>query len=146
MVYEGDKLFKREDEWVHEVADGLSLERGKPAGAIAVVYLTSGERITEWMPQSEIDQARSCSKSAHKDASPWKKWPGEMAKKTCLRRLMKKLPLDADKAAAIAEIETAEFGALLDRPARIGQSTATYEGSLGVDGIKNNLRDREASR
>lgn len=46
------------------------------------------------MSREQVEQVRAASRS--KDKGPWVEWWGEMAKKTVLRRLMKRLPTSAD--------------------------------------------------
>ena len=68
-------------------------ERGNRFGAYAYARLTSGELVTEWMPNADIEMVRRSSRA--RDAGPWVQWPDEMARKTVLKRLCKRLPLDS---------------------------------------------------
>jgi recombination protein RecT len=47
------------------------------------------------MSRAEIEQVRAVSRS--KDGAAWSQWWGEMARKTVLRRLIKRLPLSTDR-------------------------------------------------
>lgn len=92
-------------------------ERGNRVGAYAVCRLSSGELVIEWMPNAEIEMVRRSSKS--KDKGPWVDWPDEMARKTVLKRIAKRLPL-AHVAERALEIE-AQADSLADdqhRPTR----------------------------
>ena len=69
----------------------LGTKRGEIIGAYAIARLANGMVMREVMDRSEIDQIRSASKS--KDGGPWSQWFGEMARKSVIRRLAKRLPI-----------------------------------------------------
>ena len=75
----------------HRPADG---DRGKVSHVYAVAVLKDGTRDMEVMSVAEVEEVRATSKA--KDSGPWVTWWGEMAKKTVVRRLAKRLPLTAD--------------------------------------------------
>lgn len=66
--------------------------RGKPIGVYAVAELTNGRRYVDWMPIADVEAVRKVSKAA--DKGPWVSFWPEMARKTAIRRLMKRLPLE----------------------------------------------------
>jgi recombination protein RecT len=66
--------------------------RGKPMGVYAVAELTNGRRYVDWMPIADVEAVRKVSKAA--DKGPWVSFWPEMARKTAIRRLMKRLPLE----------------------------------------------------
>lgn len=72
----------------------LGKERGNPVAAYAIAKTKDGAIYRDVMPVDEIEQVRSVSRA--RDNGPWVAWWGEMAKKTVLRRLMKRLPSSAD--------------------------------------------------
>ncbi|MGB0718230.1 MAG: recombinase RecT [Alphaproteobacteria bacterium] len=95
---DGNKLF----EW--QIVDGVEHvmhkpimfgERGKPVGAYATATLKDDTFMFEWMTIEQIEKVRAVSKA--KDSGPWKSWWEEMAKKTVIRRLAKRLPSSSDK-------------------------------------------------
>lgn len=93
-------------------------DRGLYRGAYAYVRLITGELVIEWMSWDDIDVVRRKSPSvAAGRQSPWDDFPGEMARKTVLRRLMKRLPLDTMPVVAQA--------ATLDEEADIIEGQAT---------------------
>ncbi len=69
-------------------------DRGKVIGVYAFAKLKDGTRQCEVMSYSDVEKVRSASKS--KDKGPWVDWWEEMARKTALRRLLKRLPTSAD--------------------------------------------------
>jgi len=68
--------------------------RGAPIAAYAVAHLKDGTIEREVMTVDEINQVREVSRA--KDSGPWVQWWGEMARKTVIRRLSKRLPMSSD--------------------------------------------------
>lgn len=80
------------DYWVDE--DGPHLKhRPKFSGEFKYVYAvaktTAGDSYIEVITKEEIDKVK-------KNTGPWKQWPDEMRKKTVIKRLAKRLPVDVD--------------------------------------------------
>lgn len=109
----------------------LEGERGNFRGAYAYARLSTGELIVEWMPDADIQQVRQSSRNGTGANSPWVKHFGEMARKTVLKRLMKRLPLGADAELALRVEAEADQAALSPRPARSSNVTAIHE-RLGI--------------
>lgn len=85
----------------------LVADRGAIRGAYAWAKLTNGELIIEWMPDVEIAQARANSPAVKFNRpSPWDNWYGEMARKTVIRRLAKRLPQEAIQRIVAVDDET----------------------------------------
>lgn len=75
-----------------ETGEYLS-DRGDYRGAYAYVRFNNGQIVVEWMPWPDIMKVRARSR-AQSDDTPWNTFPEEMARKTVLRRLIKRLPLE----------------------------------------------------
>jgi recombination protein RecT len=109
VVHERDRFVWRpadtERPIEHEVPS-LSEDRGKPIGAYAIASLVSGEVVAEVMSRAEIEQVRAASRTK-KNGFAWSQWWGEMARKSVLRRLIKRLPLSTDRPGAGADGRTA---------------------------------------
>ncbi|MGD8188532.1 recombinase RecT [Brevibacillus ginsengisoli] len=97
------KLVREGDEFKEEVKDGQQtiqfipqpFNDGKVLGAFAVALFEDGGLVYEVMTTAEIEATRkNYSKQANGQA--WTKSPGEMYKKTVLRRLCKNIELDFD--------------------------------------------------
>ncbi len=110
VVYEGEK---------HEVELGLypklvhipSLPNGEKreiVAAYAVVCFKDAEPDFEWLWKEEIEKVRRTSKAA--DDGPWVTHYEEMAKKTAIRRLAKRLPLSTELQRAAVMDEYTELG------------------------------------
>lgn len=97
------KVVRKGDEFYEEVDGGVQKVYFRPKpfsnedmiGAFAVVTFTDGSMLYETMSKEEIEGIRNnFSKAANSPA--WKNTPGEMYKKTVLRRLCKMIDLDFD--------------------------------------------------
>lgn len=82
------------DETVEHSPPALDKPRGKAIGAYATAVLKDGSRLLEVMTLEEIEQVRAVSRAAKN--GPWVQWWGEMARKTVMRRLSKRLPMSTD--------------------------------------------------
>ena len=85
---------------------------GEVRGAYAVAKLKDGTIEFEPMARDEIDKIRAVSKS--KDGPAWRNWFTEMAKKSVIRRLCKRLPMSTDDRARIIESDSDTIGNLRD--------------------------------
>ncbi len=109
------------DESVDHEPAPLDQEPGEPLAAYAVAVLKDGSRLLEVMRKSEIEKVRSVSRA--KANGPWVTWWGEMARKTVMRRLSKRLPMSSDLDDAFERDETlaseprsAESAAVIEIP------------------------------
>jgi recombination protein RecT len=82
------------DETIDHQPAPLDQEPGEPMAAYAVAVLKDGSRLLEVMRKSEIEKVRNVSRA--KGNGPWVTWWGEMARKTVMRRLSKRLPMSTD--------------------------------------------------
>jgi recombination protein RecT len=87
-------------------------ERGDMIAAYSVATFKDGTRSFEVMTGAEIERVRMISKTGKKNEGPWKDWPGEMWRKTVLRRHAKSLPMSSDLRDVEAE---AMFGDAFNR-------------------------------
>lgn len=89
----------------------MGRERGDAVGAYAVVHLANGEWLTEWMPQSDLDKAMSHTRMVRDGRiyGPWDEWAGEMSKKSVIRRMAKRLPLDPAVQVLMAQDQTSDY-------------------------------------
>ncbi len=103
--------------------------RGDYRGAYAWAQMPSGKYIIEWAPVDDINHVMNTFSSAvrsKKKGNPWETSWGEMARKTVIKRLAKRLPQSAvdqllltdARADALADEENAKAAALDVSPAR----------------------------
>ena len=98
--------------------DQLIADRGDYRGAYAWVQLNSGLNVVEWMSFDDLMKIRARSPSVIAGRqSPWDTDPGEMMRKTPIRRLVKRLPLESMPHVARA--------AILDEEGDVIEGTAT---------------------
>jgi recombination protein RecT len=72
----------------------LGADRGKPIVVYAIAKTKDGAIYREVMSVAEIEKVRAVSRASGN--GPWVQWWDEMAKKTVIRRLAKRLPSSAD--------------------------------------------------
>lgn len=96
VVYKNDEF----EYWVDENGEHLKHrpllgeDRGEPVYAYATAKTKDGALYLEVMSKAEIEQVRNSGRG--KDSAPWTQWWGEMAKKSVIRRLSKRLPMSTD--------------------------------------------------
>ena len=99
LVYPGDRfeVVLGTDRRLLHVPDVWGAGRTYDAmlGAYATATLTSGAVDFEVMSKAEIERRRDVSMSK---SGPWSAWPEEMARKTVMRALLKRLPLSVEAA------------------------------------------------
>lgn len=87
--------------WVDEAGEHINYEphfgpdRGNPRLVFAFAKAKDGALYVEPMTIDDINDIRKVSRA--KDGGPWSQWWGEMARKTAIRRLSKRLPLSTDR-------------------------------------------------
>lgn len=95
IVYEHDEFdFVMGDNECLTHKPKLLGDRGKPILAYAIAKFKDGGIQREVMTVAEIEKVRSVSRT--KDTGPWVQWWDEMAKKTVIHRLAKRVPTSSD--------------------------------------------------
>lgn len=112
LVREGDKFEERVVDGRQSVNfEPVPFSDGEIIGAFAVVYYEDNTMIYDTMSKAEIEAIRDNFSKA-KNSPAWAKTPGEMYKKTVLRRLMKLVEKDfgsAEQRKAYDESADVEF-------------------------------------
>lgn len=88
-------------------------DRGDIVGVYCVAKMKDGGVYVEVMSKAQIEKVREVSRS--KNNGPWVQWWDEMARKTVIRRLAKRLPMSTDMDGAL--IDDDESGYDSPRPA-----------------------------
>jgi recombination protein RecT len=104
-------------------------DRGDRIGAWAMVKLTTGEAIFDYMPESEIQAIRLGVRGTDSAYSPWTKYPAQMSKKTVLKRVAKYAPKSTTARRMIALDDQGEAGVhnpaqMLEMPADVAAALA----------------------
>lgn len=96
VVYANDRF----DYWIDDAGEHLEHRplldgnRGNFRLVYAVATTKEGGRYIEVMTKDQVDAVRGVSRA--KDSGPWVDWYPEMARKTVIRRLSKRLPMSTD--------------------------------------------------
>jgi recombination protein RecT len=110
VVYSGDQF----EYWIDEEGTHLTHrptldDEGKVTHVYAIARTKDGGRYIEVMTRTAIEKVRSVSRA--KESGPWVTWWDEMARKTVLRRLCKRLPMSTDIDVAFEDVtENAQAG------------------------------------
>jgi recombination protein RecT len=93
VVYEND-LFDYELGTAPKITHKplITGDRGKPICVYAVAITTNEGEYYEVMNMTDIEKCRQVSKASASPHSPWVKWFDQMAKKTVIHRIAKRLP------------------------------------------------------
>jgi recombination protein RecT len=107
LVYAGDHFdCDLAEGWVSHKPCMVAKDRGPVIAVYAIVKLVTGENLIELMLVDDIEKIRQGAKSADSDA--WKNHWDEMARKTVVRRISKRVPSQkAQRAAAMEEAQEA---------------------------------------
>jgi recombination protein RecT len=132
VAYEHDEFryeLGDEERIVHRPT--LGGNRGQAIAAYAIAKTKDGAVYREVMSLDQIEQVRNVSRA--KDNGPWVQWWDEMARKTVLRRLMKRLPSSADIDAVLAhDNEMSDLAPqTADQPAIVAPNR--LRAAIGVD-------------
>lgn len=96
VVYEADDFdYELGDDERIRHKPALSVDRGKAKAVYAIAKTKDGAIYREVMSVQEVEAIRRVSRAAN--AGPWSQWWGEMARKSVLRRLSKRLPMSTDR-------------------------------------------------
>ncbi len=83
-------------------------ERGPVIGAYAIARMATGHNEIEWIDRADLDKIAAIGIS--KGSPAWKEWGDQMARKSALRRLAKRLPLGADYYVSLALEQASDDG------------------------------------
>lgn len=112
-VHENDTFYRRmkNGKWDVEYEPALT-NRGEYLGTFATLLLLDGRCLVTYMDYEEIDAIRERSKA--KDFGPWKTDPGEMRKKTVIKRALK-LYADDPEVSELISADNEVDGIVLDQ-------------------------------
>jgi recombination protein RecT len=109
----------------------VDVERGEITHFYAVVHFTDGSLDFEVMSLEEIEGIRTRSKAGN--SGPWKTDYTEMAKKTAIRRLCKRLDLSVELHEAVEHDNRTAMGEINVTPQPSGPSPIETGGFLGMN-------------
>ena len=125
-------------------------DRGKPICVYAIAVTTNEGAYYEVMSMSDIDKCRAVSKASSSPHSPWVKWFDQMAKKTAIHRIAKRLPKN-DAINSVVRIEdemvnvTPDENKKAEPLSRLKEAMGmpTEEADQAADNVINNYRKEE---
>lgn len=85
-------------------------DRGDVKGWYAVFKLTDGSVDFEIMGRDEIEKIRKASKAGNSSYSPWSNYYNEMARKTVIKKLLKRAPMTVEAAKAVEDDHKVAMG------------------------------------
>lgn len=127
------------DETIEHAPPALNEPRGKPIGAYATAVLKDGSQLCEVMTLEEIERVRNVSRA--KDKGPWVDWWSEMARKTVMRRLSKRLPMSTD----IEDAVDRAAGVDRDEPRALDHAATAPEPMSRLDALEHQIADNDGA-
>ena len=125
-------------------------DRGKPVCVYAIAVTTNEGSYYEVMSMSDINKCREVSKASSSPHSPWVKWFDQMAKKTVMHRIAKRLPKN-DAINSVVRIEDEMVNVTPDAKPKTeplsrlkeAMGMPTEEADQAADNVINNYRKEE---
>lgn len=124
VVHEGDDFrYWLDDQGEHlHHEPNLTQDPGDIRCVYAMAKTTEGEVYIEVMRRGEVEQVRAASRAAN--GGPWSNWWGEMARKTAIRRLSKRLPMSTDLEVVVRRDD--QFYDLGEPKSKAAEAVQTY--------------------
>ena len=109
-------------------------DRGKPVCVYAIAITTNDGQYIELMNMGEIEKCRAVSKASSSPHSPWVKWFDQMARKTVIHRLAKRLPQN-DAINSVVSVDDDNFVDVTPnaKPSEPKDSLSRLRDSIGMD-------------
>jgi len=111
-------------------------DRGKPICVYAIAVTTNEGEYYEVMNMAEIDKCRQVSKTNSSPHSPWTKWFDQMAKKTVIHRIAKRLPKNDAISSVVRIDEDTDFKQPVNvtpTPDKQDQPLSRLKQAMGMD-------------
>lgn len=143
VVYENDAFTVSYgfDEDVTHNPPPLDQPRGKAIGAYATAVLKDGTRMLEVMSLEEIEKVRKVSRASGN--GPWVQWWGEMARKTVMRRLSKRLPMSTDLEDQVFANDETMATTVADAPAPTVIEGEVHEPASRLEALEAQIEEAE---
>lgn len=136
------------DDFKYELGDSESIthkpflgeERGKQIAVYAVAKTKDGAIYREVMSVADVEKVRAASRAGK--FGPWVDWWDEMAKKTVIRRMAKRLPSSADLDSVLQADNEASGFVQVERKEPINITPAPEEQAAPMARLKRSIADR----
>jgi recombination protein RecT len=120
----------------------LGDDRGKPIAVYAVAKTKDGAIYREVMSVADVEKVRASSKAGK--FGPWVEWWDEMAKKTVIRRMAKRLPSSADVDQVFESDNEASGFVQVERKEPINITPPPEEQKAPIARLKRSIADRSS--
>jgi recombination protein RecT len=136
------------DDFQYELGDNESIthkpflgeDRGKQIAVYAVAKTKDGAIYREVMSVADVEKVRASSKAGK--FGPWVEWWDEMAKKTVIRRMAKRLPSSADVDQVFESDNEASGFVQVERKEPINITPSPEEQKAPIARLKQSIADR----
>ena len=136
------------DNFQYELGDNESIthkpflgeDRGKQIAVYAVAKTKDGAIYREVMSVADVEKVRAASRAGK--FGPWVDWWDEMAKKTVIRRMAKRLPSSADLDSVLQADNEASGFVQVERKEPINITPAPEEQAAPMARLKRSIADR----
>lgn len=136
------------DDFQYELGDNESIthkpflgeDRGKQIAVYAVAKTKDGAIYREVMSVADVEKVRASSKAGK--FGPWVEWWDEMAKKTVIRRMAKRLPSSADVDQVFESDNEASGFVQVERKEPINITPSPEEQKAPIARLKRSIADR----
>jgi recombination protein RecT len=136
------------DHFEYELGDNESIthkpflgeERGKQIAVYAVAKTKDGAIYREVMSVADVEKVRASSRAGK--FGPWVDWWDEMAKKTVIRRMAKRLPSSADLDSVLQADNEASGFVQVERKEPINITPSPEEQKAPIARLKRSIADR----
>ena len=130
-------------------------DKGKPICVYAIAVTSNDGQYIEIMNMAEIEKCRQVSKASSSPHSPWVKWFDQMAKKTVIHRIAKRLPKNDAISSVVRIDEDTDFKEAVNvtpTPDKQEQPLSRLKEAMGMnqedvgkaaDNVINNYRKEE---
>jgi recombination protein RecT len=146
VAYKGEKFMVTlgDEERIDHERNLELADNAEIIAAYAVATLKNGEKVREVMTKSQIDKVRRVSKTGGSTSGPWHNWYDQMAIKTAIRRLSKRLPLSTDRDGDERFLRAAEADD--DANTIDGVAEAADQGTSKLDALESAITDMEETQ
>ena len=119
----------------------LSEDRGKPIAVYAIARTKDGAVYREVMSVSDVEKVRAASRASNN--GPWVNWWDEMARKTVIRRIAKRLPSSADLDQVLANDNEAVGFVQVEHREPINVTPAPEDQAAPLSRLKKSIADHQ---
>jgi recombination protein RecT len=119
----------------------LGTERGQPIAVYAIAKTKDGAVYREVMSVADVEKVRGASRASN--SGPWVQWWDEMARKTVIRRIAKRLPSSADLEQVLANDNEVTGFVQVENKEPINITPAPAEQTAPLNRLKRSIAEHQ---